>query len=232
MSTHVRALTPRIVGLMVFVAFLFGFTPLLVSEKWNWWEAWVYAAISAVGFAASRLLAGRRNPDLIDERVRSIDLEDAKPWDRILAPVVTLGGILIAVVAGLDYRYGWAAAFPLWAKIVSLVFIILGYWLGTWAMLENRFFSGVVRIQIDRGHTVVSTGPYAWIRHPGYAGTILVYLFTPILLNSVWALIPALMLVIALISRTALEDQTLQAELPGYREFTQRTRYRLLPGIW
>lgn len=232
MSTHVRALTPRKVGLMVFVVILYGFTPLLVSGKWNWWEAWVYVTISAVGFAASRLLADRRNPGLIDERARSIDLEDAKSWDRILAPIVALGGILIAVVAGLDYRYGWSAPFPLWAKLAALIFIILGYLLGTWAMLENQFFSGVVRIQMDRGHRVVSTGPYAWIRHPGYAGTIIVYLLTPILLNSIWALVPALMLVIALIVRTALEDQTLQAELPGYQEFTQSTRYRLLPGIW
>jgi protein-S-isoprenylcysteine O-methyltransferase Ste14 len=115
---------------------------------------------------------------------------------------------------------------------VAVVVIILGYLLGTWAMLENRFFSGVVRIQVDRGHTVVSTGPYAWIRHPGYAGALVVYLLTPILLDSIWALIPALMLALALIIRTALEDQTLQVELPGYEEFTKKTPYRLLPGIW
>jgi protein-S-isoprenylcysteine O-methyltransferase Ste14 len=99
-------------------------------------------------------------------------------------------------------------------------------------MLENKFFSGVVRIQKDRGHTVVSTGPYAWVRHPGYAGTLGVYLVTPLLLDSRWAFIPAVMLVVALVVRTALEDRTLQKELPGYKEFTQKTRYRLIPWIW
>src|SRR5512138_2938865 len=131
MSTQVRVLTPRIVGLMVFVVVVYGFTPLILSGKWNWWGAWVYAVISAVGFAASRLLAGWRNPDLIDERARSIELQDAKPWDKILAPVVALGGILIAITAGLDYRYSWSVPFPLWAKIAATIIIILGYCLGT-----------------------------------------------------------------------------------------------------
>jgi protein-S-isoprenylcysteine O-methyltransferase Ste14 len=188
--------------------------------------------VSTIGFVASRLLAARRNPGLIDERARSMELQGAKSWDRILAPLVALGGIFIAFVAGLDKRLEWSMPFEPGVKVASLVIIIFGYLLGTWAMLENKFFSGVVRIQTDRGHTVVSTGPYAWIRHPGYAGTVFVYMLTPILLDSIWSIIPALILVIALIVRTALEDKTLQDELPGYREFMQKTKYRLVPGIW
>lgn len=232
MTAQIKELTPRRIGLMVFVVAIFAFTPLIVSGRWDWWEAWIYAAISTVGFVASRLLVSRRHPGLIDERARSMEMEGAKSWDRLLAPLVALGGVLIAVLAGLDHRFGWSTALPLWIKLASLVIFILGYLLGTWAMLENEFFSGVVRIQKDRGHSVVSTGPYAWVRHPGYASALFVYLITPLLLDSIWSFIPALMLVIVLVLRTALEDRTLQEELPGYKEFTKKTKYRLIPGIW
>jgi protein-S-isoprenylcysteine O-methyltransferase Ste14 len=143
-----------------------------------------------------------------------------------------LGSVLIPVVAWFDKLYGWTIPFPAWAKITALVILILGYLVGTWALLENKFFSGVVRIQKDRGHTVIASGPYAWLRHPGYAGSLWVFFAIPILLDSVWAFIPAVFFALVLIVRTALEDRTLQAELPGYREFAQKTRYRLIPGIW
>jgi len=99
-------------------------------------------------------------------------------------------------------------------------------------MLANRFFSGVVRIQNERGHSVVSDGPYRWVRHPGYAGGFIGDLALPLLLGSAWAFIPAALTAGAVVLRTALEDRTLQAELPGYREYAQRTRFRLLPGVW
>ena len=117
-------------------------------------------------------------------------------------------------------------------KIAALVVMVVGYAFGTWALMENRFFSGVVRIQKDRGHHVVSTGPYRIMRHPGYAGALWMYLATPIFMDSLWAFIPTILLVVVTVIRTSLEDRTLQEELPGYKEFTQKTRYRLLPGIW
>jgi protein-S-isoprenylcysteine O-methyltransferase Ste14 len=116
--------------------------------------------------------------------------------------------------------------------LVALVGIILGYGFSSWALIENRFFAGTVRIQTERGHHVVSSGPYRIVRHPGYAGGLFVYLFIPLLLDSLWAWIPTILLAIVLIVRTALEDQTLQAELPGYKEFAGKTKYRLFPGIW
>src|SRR5690606_20214485 len=134
--------------------------------------------------------------------------------------------------AGLDKLLGWTFPFSLQVKIIALAAILLGYGLGTWALVENRFFSGVVRIQTDRGHHVVTTGPYRFIRHPGYAGALLSYLCMPILFDSLWAWIPTLLLVVVLFIRTALEDKTLQTELPGYKEYAQKTRYRLIPGIW
>jgi protein-S-isoprenylcysteine O-methyltransferase Ste14 len=117
-------------------------------------------------------------------------------------------------------------------KILALAIILAGYALGSYALIENRFFSGMVRIQTDRGHNVVSSGPYHWLRHPGYAGALLAYLATPFFLDSLWAFLPAVLLTILLVIRTALEDRTLQDELTGYREYAGLVRYRLLPGLW
>ena len=136
------------------------------------------------------------------------------------------------MVAGLDHRFAWTSWFPQWLQVVALLVGILGLVLGSWAMVENRFFSAVVRIQQDRDHTVCRSGPYRWIRHPGYAGGVVWFLITPVVFNSAWAFIPSLVSAIFTVVRTALEDKTLRAELPGYQEYCNRTRYRLLPGIW
>ncbi|MCG8348985.1 MAG: isoprenylcysteine carboxylmethyltransferase family protein [Chloroflexales bacterium] len=136
------------------------------------------------------------------------------------------------LVAGLDARFDWSPPFSLPVKLVALAIILAGYTLGSYALIENRYFSGVVRIQRDRGHRVVSSGPYRWIRHPGYAGALLAYLATPVFLDAPWAFLPTVFLAIALLIRTGLEDRTLQDQLEGYREYAKRVQYRLLPGIW
>jgi protein-S-isoprenylcysteine O-methyltransferase Ste14 len=139
---------------------------------------------------------------------------------------------LIPLVAGLDELLGWSPAFSLTVKIIALVLILAGFALSSYALIENRFFSGMVRIQTDRSQQVVSSGPYHWMRHPGYAGSLLVYLAIPFFLDTSWAFLPAVVFAIAVVIRTSLEDKTLQEELEGYREYTQRVRYRLLPGVW
>lgn len=232
MNTQPKLITPKTIIRMVFVLFVFPLTPMIISGVWNWWEAWVYVVINILGFFVSRVLAARRNPDIIAERARSMDMQDAKPWDRILSPALAFGSLLILIVAGADKGFGWSTPFTLNAKLAALLVIILGYVFGSWALIENKFFSGVVRIQTDRGHRVVSTGPYRFVRHPGYAGALWTYLAMPVLFDSLWAFIPAVLLVAVLILRTSLEDRTLQAELPGYAEYTRKTRYRLFPGIW
>lgn len=232
MAESKKSLTLRSIILMVLVVFVFPLIPMLISGQWGWWEAWTYAILSILGFVLSRVLAARRHPDILAERARSIELQGAKSWDKILAPMLAFGSLLILVVAGVDRIYGWTDPYSLNAKIISLVVILLGYVVGSWALIENRYFSGVVRIQKDRDHHVVTTGPYRFIRHPGYAGALWTYLATPVLLDSNWAFIPALLLLGVLILRTSLEDRTLQTELPGYAEYAQRIRFRLLPGIW
>jgi len=141
-------------------------------------------------------------------------------------------GFPLVIVAGLDHRYGWSPEFPLWLIIFGFILISLGYAFATWALAENRFFFSVVCIRTDRGHVVCDSGPYRFVRHPGYAGNIPPLLGIVLALGSVWTLIPAAVALIIAVIRTALEDQTLQEELPGYRDYAQRVRYRLMPGIY
>lgn len=221
-----------VIQLLVFIV-LVPFLPLLISFRWDWWQAWVYALIGVFGFVISRLLVNKRHPDLLTERSRMMGHEDAKEWDKVLGRLVGLGGALIPLVAGLDVKYGWSDMdYSVSIELVALVLILFGYVIGSWALVENRFFSGVVRIQTERGHDVISSGPYAIVRHPGYAGALLTYLATPLLFDSPCTFLPVIVMAIVLIIRTVLEDRTLQEELPGYKEYTQKTRYRLIPGIW
>jgi protein-S-isoprenylcysteine O-methyltransferase Ste14 len=141
-------------------------------------------------------------------------------------------GFPLVIVAGLDHRFGWSAVFPLWLIVLGIFLIALGYAFSLWALVENRFFSGVVRIQTDRGHVVCDSGPYRIVRHPGYAGNILPLLGIVLALSSLWTLIPAAVALVIAVIRTALEDRTLQEELPGYKEYARRVRYRLFPGIY
>jgi protein-S-isoprenylcysteine O-methyltransferase Ste14 len=227
-----KTITLRSIILVLFFIVLIPLLPLIISRHWNWWEAWAYAAINILSFAISRWLAAQHNPDLIAERARILNHKDAKSWDKLLSLLLGIAGISLPLVAGLDALFGWSPSFNLPVKIVSLVFILAGYVLSSYALIENRFFSGVVRIQTDRGHQVVTSGPYRWIRHPGYAGALLTYLFTPFFLNSYWIFLPVLVLIVILVIRTNLEDRTLQNELEGYRNYVNKVRYRLLPGIW
>jgi len=232
MTETKKTFTLRVIVQMTLVVFVAPLIPMIISGQWTWWQAWAYAVASTLAFIISRILAGRRHPDLIAERARFMEAKDTKPWDKVLAPLLGIGSILILVVAGLDKYYGWSPAFSINANIIGLIGIILGYAFSSWALIENRFFSGTVRIQTERGHHVVTTGPYHIVRHPGYAGGMLGYVCIPIALDSLWAFVLAVLLGIVMIIRTALEDKTLQAELPGYKEFAGKTRYRLFPGIW
>jgi protein-S-isoprenylcysteine O-methyltransferase Ste14 len=232
MKNQPKTISLRAILLMMFFIVVIPFLPLLISRDWDWWEAWVYAIIGILGFVISRVLAARRNSDILAERARFLQHEDAKPWDKLLSPLVGLGGGLIPLVAGLDALFDWTPPFSLPVKIIALVIILAGYALGSYALIENRFFSGMVRIQTDRGHQVVSSGPYRWIRHPGYTGALLTYLATPLFLDSIWAFLPVIFITIVLVIRTSLEDKVLQDELQGYSDYSVQVRYRLIPGVW
>jgi protein-S-isoprenylcysteine O-methyltransferase Ste14 len=174
-----------------------------------------------------------KNPDLVRERAQATQRDDVKAWDKILLPATAIYGPLTSwIIAGLDERFAWTPDLPDYIQIVAFCVIFTGDMLGIWAMLVNRFFSSHVRIQTDRGHAVVSTGPYRVVRHPGYAGAILAWIAAPVFFSSYWVAIPSIIVIAFTIIRTALEDRTLQEELPGYTQYAESVRYRLVPGLW
>jgi protein-S-isoprenylcysteine O-methyltransferase Ste14 len=185
----------------------------------------ISAAVASVTFGIFRAA-----PDLLQERKTAA--KGAKPWDRILVPVMSGLPLVGVVIAGLGKRLSWTMPFSAWCAWPALVLMALGSGLTYWGMHCNRFFSSYVRIQADRGHHVVRTGPYARIRHPGYAGAILVTLGTPVLLNSTAGMVIAIVTTMATVIRTVLEDRTLRQELPGYQDYAKTVRYRLFPHIW
>jgi protein-S-isoprenylcysteine O-methyltransferase Ste14 len=169
-------------------------------------------------------------PELLAERVGP--RKGAKTWDTIILSLYGLVMLIMWVVAGFDVRYAWSSEIGLVAQSAAMLIVIGGYALVVWATGTNAFFSQVVRIQTERGHTVVTNGPYRFVRHPAYTGAVLLVLASPIMLGSWWALIPGVICAVLMIVRTALEDRTLQVELSGYTVYAQRTRHRLLPGVW
>ena len=224
--------TPRTVIQLLFFLVLLPILPMLIAWRWDWFEAWAYAILTLLSFIISRLLAARRHPDLIAERSRFMQHEDAKDWDKKLVPWMGLWGIPSMVVIGLDELLGWSPPFSPPVRVTGFLLILCGYALSAYALVENRFFSGMVRLQTERGQHVISSGPYRWLRHPGYAGGLLTFLGTPLLLDSSWAFIPTIITIGLYVLRTSLEDRTLQNELPGYAEYARRVKYRLFPGIW
>ncbi len=207
-----------------------GVILFLCAGRWDWIWGWATVAALAFWVGATALAVIPRNPDLLAERTRP--KKGAKAWDTALMSIVGVVILAVYVVAGLDVQNGWTIGFPTVAQIAGVVLTLLGYGLAVWATASNAFFSQIVRIQKERGHTVASGGPYGFVRHPGYVGTILAYVGTPIMLGSWWAIVLGGVTAVLMIVRTDFEDKALLAELDGYQEYAARVRYRLLPGVW
>jgi protein-S-isoprenylcysteine O-methyltransferase Ste14 len=206
---------------------------LLCGGDIGWWQAWLYSMLILGAGIGGRIWAEQRHPGMTAERQSIEIIRDAKAWDKVLAPLMAISiGYPVVLVAGLDHRFNWSTEFPLSLIVIGFILVSVGYVYAAWALAENRFFYSVVCIQTDRGHAVCDSGPYRFVRHPGYAGNILGLFGIVLALGSVWALIPATVASIIAVIRTALEDQTLQSELPGYRDYARRVRYRLIPAIY
>jgi protein-S-isoprenylcysteine O-methyltransferase Ste14 len=231
-------LTGRRGALILRLILMAAFGPVLLvlaagPSFLTWTMGWIFAAFSFVFALFSRLFILRKNPGLIAERADSLKKDNVEPWDRILVPILGIFLPTAAVIlAGLDRRFGWSPAFPLWLQAGSYVLMVGGAFLSMWAAVENAFFSAVVRIQDDRGQTVVCSGPYRFIRHPGYTGGLLFHLSIPLALGSIWTFLPISVNAVLTVIRTSLEDRILQKKLGGYREYAQKTKSRLIPGIW
>ena len=218
---------------LVVVYLLIPLTLLICGGDLGWWQAWLYSLLIVAAGIGGRIWAEQRHPGLMAERQNIENLQNAETWDKVLAPLMAISvGYPMVFVAGLDHRYDWSSEFPVLLIVIGFILISLGYALAAWALAENRFFSSVVRIQTDRGHVVCDSGPYRLVRHPGYAGNILALFGIVLALGSVWTLIPAAVASIIAVIRTALEDQTLQKELPGYRDYARQVQYRLIPWIY
>jgi len=235
-STRETASRRPIIRAVVGFALYLLLTPaalFLAAGTLDWPMALIYVGLILLATLGSRLAVWKRNPDTLRERAKYQDVEGALPGDRLLVGVVALyGPLLTAVIAGLDHRFGWPPAISPLVQYLGLAGMVTGYGLGVWAMIENRFFSAVARIQKDRGQTVVTTGPYRIVRHPSYAGALIAVLALPLMLDAVWAILPGLGMIVATVWRTRLEDRMLLGDLDGYAEYAGQTKYRLLPGIW
>jgi protein-S-isoprenylcysteine O-methyltransferase Ste14 len=228
-----KTLSPGLLIRLVIMAAVGPAIIMLAAGDVRWTMGWIFSAFSFAFTLFSRLFIFRRRPDLFRERAESLKKSNVEPWDRILMPILGLVlPLATAVVAGLDHRLQWTRDFPFGLQAAAYGPIIFGAWLALRAAAENAFFSAVVRIQADRGQTVVTTGPYRLVRHPGYAGGILNNAFFPVALGSAWACIPAALLLILTVIRTGLEDRTLMNKLPGYRAYAEKTAKRLVPGVW
>lgn len=215
---------------LVIQTLFIGAILFLSAGTFRWPGAWAYLAVYVIGIVINALILLRVNPEVIAERARV--RKETKGWDRTMTKAILVCTIAMFVVAGLDWRFAWPPTVPLWLWLVALVLLILGSALSSWAMISNTYFATTVSIQEDRGHTVVSGGPYRYVRHPAYSGWILSNLVTPLVLATLWAIIPAALVAVGFIIRTALEDKTLLAELDGYKTYAGRVRYRLVPGMW
>jgi len=196
-------------------------------------RAWLFVVVSLVGMFGQSVLVAAVNPGLVNHRGGWKKKKDTQPWDKLL---LILYGLLafyvLPVVVGLDVgRYRWSSLGP-WAVVVGTILFAAGTVVLTWAMLVNTHFEVTVRIQHDRGHQVVTAGPYRIVRHPGYVGASLWALAGPLIVGSAFGFVPAAGAIAILIVRTALEDKTLQNQLPGYTQYAQKTKFRLLPPIW
>ncbi len=200
------------------------------AGRLDWVAGWLYVGIVAMNYLGNVIYLKRVNPELLEARMRMA--KGTKHWDIVWG--VIFGPVLISIyiVAGLDVvRFEWTTMSPLFWWI-GLILFLAGTALFSWSMGVNPFFEKTVRIQSERGHRVIDTGPYAYVRHPGYLGFFGWCLSAPLLLGSWWAFLPAILSVVGLIVRTALEDRTLREELGGYEAYSSRVRYRLFPGVW
>jgi protein-S-isoprenylcysteine O-methyltransferase Ste14 len=225
-----QSMPPARVSLAVAaVVVALGALVFVLARRLDWTVGWIYVGICGAGIAVNLVCLLRWNPELIERRMHLG--KGTKTWDVVWS--VLFSAVLIAVyVVAVREPDEAASGMPGTLWLVGLTVFAPGWVLIAWSMAVNPFFEKTVRIQTEHGHRVIDTGPYAYVRHPGYVGFVGWLISTPLLLASTLAFFPALLAVAALVVRTALEDRTLKAELPGYVDYAARVRFRLIPGVW
>lgn len=220
----------RIVVRLIVVVALFGLPLFLSAGRLDWPAAWIFVVAITLFLLAYALWGARHDPGQLAERGRVAD--NVKTWDKLIMGGYTVLLVALLIVAGLDAgRFGWASP-PLLARALGWTGLIAAATLIAWTIRENTYLGRMARIQADRGHTVVTSGPYRHVRHPMYGGIIVIFVCLPLALGSAWALIPGGLIGALFVVRTSLEDRMLRTELAGYEEYAACVRHRLLPGIW
>lgn len=202
----------------------------LTAGRWDWIELWIFLGAYLLLTTAWALYLKLKNPGLLKERQTAF--KRGKKWDRILMSIYGIFALIFLFTAALDAGRFENFNIPIFIKILAFMGILGVYVLAVWCGAANTYMSSSVRIQKDRGHQVIQSGPYRFVRHPLYISNIVFFPFLALFLGSLWALIPAAVIMTLFVIRTSLEDSTLKKELDGYHEYTQRVKYRLLPYIW
>ena len=218
----------------IYLAMLFNVVLFFAAAgRLDLFRAWAYFILLALLQTFIFILMIIRFPEMAEVVNARGEMKMPKAWDKLFALFYVLAAIiLLPLIAGLDVgRYGWSEL-NIWWMVPGIISMLFAMFLSEWALIENKFFELGVRVQKERGQKVVSTGPYAIVRHPGYFAFIFLYFSFPLIVGSFYALFASLVTALLLVVRTALEDATLQKELEGYVEHTKKTRYRLIPLIW
>lgn len=218
----VRMTVARVLGFFIFIGLLF----FLPAGTLAYWQGWMWMITMTLLMLVTLRYLVKNDPALLERRMR---MRERRVGQQKLVLVSGLFLTLSFILPGFDIRYGWSQM-PVWVAIASNAIVILGYWMVTWVFRVNSYTSRI--IEVESGQQVISSGPYAIVRHPMYVGAFLCYGFSPLALGSYWAFIPGVMILPVLIFRILDEEKLLLRDLPGYREYTQRVKYRMLPGIW
>lgn len=223
--SYVKLVIQGLFSLVLVLAMLF-----LSAGRLTYWQGWVFCGVTIL-FVVIQIFLFSGKGSLVQERMKPG--AGMKWWDKIFYSLYIPAFFAVVIVASLDAgRFGWSPHFSLAVYIAGYLLYSLAIFITSWGMWTNMFFSSVVRLQNDRGHEVVQSGPYRFVRHPGYVGGILMAASIALVLGSLWGLVPAGIVFFLLIIRTYLEDTTLQKELNGYADYTKKVKYRLIPGIW
>ena len=217
-----RLVVTRVVMFFVFLG-LFLFLP---AGTWKFWQAWMWLVMMITLMLVTLRYLLKNDPALLERRMRMRERVGAQQKIIGVSFIFLLASF---IVPGLDQRYGWSQM-PAWVAILADTIVAIGYLMVLWVFKANTYTSRIV--EVETGQKVISNGPYAIVRHPMYVGAFLTYAFSPLALGSYWAVLPGLMILPVLIFRILDEEKLLLRDLPGYREYTQKVTYRLLPGIW
>jgi protein-S-isoprenylcysteine O-methyltransferase Ste14 len=217
-----KIVASRVLGFII-AMMLFLFLP---AGTWNYWQAWVYIGILIIPMFFVLVYLLRNDPELLERRMR---MREQRGEQKLIIKISLIFFLLAYILPGFDIRFGWSNA-PIWVCIFADVLVLLGYWVVFRVFQVNSYASRV--IEVNSGQKVVDTDIYAIVRHPMYFGAILMYAASPLALGSYWAMIPGAMIIPVLVARILDEEIALEKDLPGYTEYKQKTKYRLIPFIW